>query len=110
MTFFEDGPAKGQNLMLKRAPRFLRIVEACGKWDALDQLDDKPEPREKIFAYERSGERGTVHINQGSGRGGWYTIAAYRVLADQPDDTVMRNNERWRQWCCEMTKAEEAKQ
>jgi hypothetical protein len=47
MITFLDGPAKGQHLLLKRAPRFLRVtmtIPSAGpselqvaKWDALDQ-------------------------------------------------------------------------
>ena len=38
MTTFQDGPAKGMTLMLKRTPVYLRVVCSLGKVDALDQL------------------------------------------------------------------------
>ncbi len=102
MTHFIDGPAAGQTLMLKRAPLYLRVVEKNGAWDALDQLEDTPDPAEKIYAYERVGKPGQVHINQGSGRGGWFTMAEYSLVADQPGDVVMRDPESWRKWCIDV--------
>ncbi len=103
MTHFEDGPAKGQTLMLKRAPQFLRVVEANGKWDALDQLDDKPEPQEKIYAYKRVGKPGMIHINMGrKNHGGFFPMAEYRFCSEQPPDCGMRDKERWQWWCRKM--------
>lgn len=100
MTHFEDGPAKGQTLMLKRAPHFLRVVETDGTWDALDQLDDQPEPQEKIYAYRRVGKPGMVHINTGrKNHGGFFSMAAYRFYSEQPADSQMRDSEQWQQWC-----------
>ena len=61
MTTFVDGPAKGQRLRLKRAARFLRVTEANGEWDALDQLTDHPRTDEKLWAYEITGQPGMMH-------------------------------------------------
>ena len=99
MTRFNDGPAKGQNLMLKRAARFLRVVEENGKWDALDQREDTPKPTETIYAYTIVGEPGMSHIHASGGRGGFYTIANYRFVTPQPADSEMRDNNAWRTWC-----------
>ncbi len=100
MTHFEDGPAKGQTLMLKRTPFFLRVVEADGKWDALDQLNDRPLPEEKIYVYKRTGKPGMVHLNMGrKNHGGLFPMATYRVIDQQPRDADMRDNERWQRWC-----------
>ena len=99
MTSFEDGPAKGQHLLLERTVRFLRVVEAAGKWDALDQSSDSPRPDERCFAYELVSKIGVVHVNRGRGRGGFYTIATYRFVAEQPSDATMRNQELWEAWC-----------
>lgn len=98
MTSFDNGPAKGQRLMLKRAPLFLRVVEAGGKFDALDQLADEPEAGERLFAYRRVGEVGMCHIHR-KGGGGWFTIANYALVAQQPDDATMRDTTAWRAWC-----------
>jgi hypothetical protein len=98
MTTFQDGPAKGKTLMLRRAPRFLRVVEKNGKFDALDQLDDKPEPGENLFAYEITGRPGMMHIHKRGG-GGWYPIANYRFIEPQPTDAEMRTIEAWHSWC-----------
>ncbi len=79
MTSFLDGPAAGQRLMLKRAPRFIRVVTHGGKFDALDQLGDVPLPSEAIHVYEITGKPGGVHLNtRGKPGGGFFTIAKYR--------------------------------
>lgn len=99
MTTFQDGPAKGQTLMLKRAARFLRVVEADGKFDAIDQPDDKPAPNEKLYAYTVVGEVGHCHIRAGRGRGGFYPIATYKLVESQPTDAEMRDIASWHAWC-----------
>lgn len=103
MTTLIDGPAEGIRLMLKRAARFIRVVEADGKWDALDQPDDTPKPNEKIYAYEVRGEVGNCHISlrgkDGKRGGGFYPIASYGFVSQQPDDATMRDTTKWRQWC-----------
>lgn len=100
MTHFEDGPAKDKTLMLKRAPRFLRVVDENGQFDALDQLDDAPRPDEKIYVYERVGKVGMIHINTGrKNQGGVFPMATYRFIENQPDDAVMRNRDQWQSYC-----------
>lgn len=98
MTTIVDGPAAGQHLMLKRSPYFLRVVEKDGKWDALDQLDDTPDPGEKIYVYKLMEKPMTVHINAGRGRSGWHQMAAYVFIQDQPADSEIRGTEEWRKW------------
>lgn len=99
MTSFMDGPAKGQHLMLKLSPAFLRVVVSCGKWDALDRPEDEPQPTEKIYAYKLSEIKGHCHINAGRGRGGFYPITEYRYIEAQPADFEMRGTGSWRRWC-----------
>jgi hypothetical protein len=99
MTTFQDGPAKGQTLMLHRACKFLRVVSALGKWDALDQQKDTPRANEKIHAYQLVGYPFMVHINLGGGRGGFYASATYREVILQPEDATMRDASLWREWC-----------
>jgi len=99
VTHFVDGPAKGQHLLLKRAPQFLRVVEEGGRWDGLDQCHDVPRPGEKLYAYQRFGEVNMCHINRGrNGGSGFYPMASYKV-ANQPTDEQMRSNEEWAKWC-----------
>jgi hypothetical protein len=104
MTRFTDGPAKGQALMLRRAARFIRVTEENGKWDALDQLEDKPRPAEKLYAYEAIQETvGYAFIDfrgKQKGRSGRYAIAVYRIVNPQPTDEQMRSNDAWTAWCC----------
>lgn len=99
MTSFLDGPAKGKRLMLKRIPRFLRVTESEGKWDALNEEGDTPRPDEKLHAYEFAIHHGNCHVNAGRGRGGFYAIVDYRHITVQPTDAEMRDNGRWGVWC-----------
>lgn len=98
MTLFMNGPANDQRLALRRSPRFLRVVTAAGKWDALDQLDDTPASGEKIYAYEIIEGPFVVHLRRRGG-GGVYSAATYRYIEDQPSDEIMRAAGDWRQWC-----------
>jgi hypothetical protein len=103
MTRFTDGPAQGQVLELRRAPVFLRVVRAGEKWDALDQLDDKPSDDETVCVYELVGEPGRMHINATRRAGGcrWVTIAEYKLLeGEQPADAILRDAGAWRSWAC----------
>lgn len=99
MTTFDDGPAKGQLLRLKRAPFFLRVVEDNGKWDALDQFEDHPKPHEKLYAYKCKEHPGVCHLHMAGGRGGWYAVATYLFVKNQPSDSDMRTEDAWHQWC-----------
>lgn len=100
MTTFHDGPADGRTLMLKRAPRFLRVVQSrTGTLDALDALDDKPAPDETIYAYEITGTPTSIHIRARGNTGGFYTVADYRFYPNQPEDAEMRGAEQWQAWC-----------
>lgn len=99
MTRFLDGPAAGQHAMLKRSPRYLRVViDPQGKVDALDQATDSPDPGERLYAYLMHGESGTIHINRSDGRGGFYALADYKLLPDQPSDAIMRQTSDWQAW------------
>lgn len=100
MTRFTDGPAKGQVLMLKRAARFLRVVQSsAGTWDALDQPDDSPAPDETLYAYTIVGQPLMCHINRGSKGSGFYPAADYRLCEIQPSDPEMRSIKLWGEWC-----------
>lgn len=98
MTQFEDGPAKGQTLMLRRATRFLRVVEADGKFDGLDQLEDTPAANEKIYAYQITGHHCMCHIRADKGRSGFYQMCTFKLVENQPTDSEMRDNEAWAKW------------
>lgn len=98
MTIFLDGPAEGQTLLLKRAPRFLRVVKGGGKWDALDQPEDTPTPDEEVYAYQIEGTPGQCHVNA-RGSHGFYTLAQYRLVPTQPEDRELRHTMSWRRWC-----------
>lgn len=104
MTRFTDGPAAGKTLCLRRAPVFLRVVIDGEDIDALDQLDDKPEPNEKLYVYIRDGDAGSVHIDgrdpkTGKRFGRWMMTAKYKLYATQPDDATLRDFAKWSEWC-----------
>lgn len=103
MSKFLDGPAADVFLSIRRAPFLLRVVcSPTGKWDALDQLDDTPAPRERIYVYARKTQPTRMHISCRPRSGsGWYESADYSILTEQPADEVMRDNALWRTWCQE---------
>lgn len=100
MTTFESGPAEGHMLMLRRTPRFLRVVVAPGnKIDALDQLDDNPAPNERIHVYVVIESLGMIHISRRPrSQSGTYASARYRHVEPQPADHEIRETEAWRDW------------
>lgn len=98
MTRFQDGPAKGQVLMLRRAAMFLRVTEAAGKFDALDQLGDTPAPNEKLYAYAIAEQPAMSFVRMSGGRGGAYPIATYKFVTPQPTDAEMRGEDAWAAW------------
>lgn len=102
MTTFHDGPAQGQTLMLRRAVCYLRVVVSRdGHWDALDQPDDTVGADETVYAYLiiMNPRPSMIHIRAAKGRGGFFTIAKYRFCLDQPSQEVMRDEQRWGEWC-----------
>lgn len=99
MTRFQNGPAAGQVLMLKRCPVYLRVVvDGAGHWDALDQLDDTPKLGETLTAYVLVGQPGMCHINRGNGDSGFYPMADYIMCDSQPSQSIMRDPEQWAEW------------
>jgi hypothetical protein len=118
MTSFIDGPCKGQSMLIKRSPLYMRVTmrNHLGKVqiDALDQLNDTPMPSEVCFAYriapdEEQMSFGSVHIKcSGSAKSasGFYKVVSYAFVKEQPAQDVMRNNELWRNWCNKMMEAE----
>ncbi len=118
MTRFLDGPAAGQLLMLKRAPVFLRVVQdRGGKWDALDQLSDTPQPGETVTIYRKVfGSGGSAFVDgrdlkTGKRWGGLFQSGDYRVVAEQPAAEVTRDTAKWQEWCeAEVAKIIESKE
>lgn len=97
MIEFADGPAAGKALTLRRGPLFLRVVTGPlgGNVDALDQLTDRPEPKELVYAYRRVGPANWVHLRPG----GRFAFGKYRIVPEQPAGEIMRSTTRWRAWC-----------
>lgn len=93
MVTLRDGPAKGAVLPLRRAPNWLRVVVGR-KVDALDQIEDAPEPDEVVYVYELvEGTRSVVFVRPG----GRYAMGEYRYLPDV-DGEALRETDVWRQW------------
>jgi hypothetical protein len=100
MITFLDGPAEGQKLSLRRAPLYLRAVQARnGRWDALDQLDDSPKPGERVHVYVKAADHGGLFVRLSPrSASGYYPRADYRLCEEQPADDVARDTEQWRAW------------
>lgn len=103
MSYFVDGPAAAVNLMTRRAPIVLRVVQnSKGNWDALDQLDDEPGPDEKIYVYQLHEPPTSMHLccrGKSKGASGWYQIGKYYFLSEQPADEHLRTRQAWSNWC-----------
>ncbi len=103
MSRFHQGPADGQMLMLKRAPRFIRVVVGPNnKIDALDQLADTPADSETIHVYEIQTEPISAFID-GTGKDGRrfgraVQIADYAHFPQQPEDHEVRATDAWQAW------------
>jgi hypothetical protein len=111
MIKFLDGPAKGTELNLRRAPVLLRVViDRDGKVDALDQLDDLPTPTEKMYVYIIIPHTLTTGIACSRRRGeGCVPLlnADYKLYGTQPTDEQMRDGHQWRAWTEKQKSAEE---
>lgn len=107
MTTFRGGPLGQFTLLLKRSPDYLRAAADGPKRDALDLTGDEPAPGETLYAYRRVGQPGDVHLRIRRGWGdpnnvsGWYRVAEYEYVAEQPDQATMRDTAAWRAWCYE---------
>lgn len=102
MTKFTDGPAAGVVLGLRRAPKFLRVVvnrfAEKPEFDALDQLTDRPEPNEVVYAYRQVKYEGHVHVCRRPSGSGYFAIAEYVYIPEQPPADVLRNTAKWQAW------------
>lgn len=101
MITFEDGPAAGAVLDLRRAPVFLRVVidRATNEVDALDQLDDLPALGEDVHVYRRIGKAETYHIKCARrSESGFRSRAKYQLHDEQPADHVGRSRKSWEDW------------
>ena len=84
-----------------RAPVFLRAVVQDGVWGVLDGIDDEPTRGEEVIAYEAIGEPRLRHIVkyvEARRFGQWRRVAAYKRCDKQPDESVLRDTEKWSTW------------
>ncbi len=110
MTSFEDGPAKGKALGLRRTPVFLRVVQnRKGEWDALDQLGDSASAGETAYVYELASFDGSVIICARGKGGGRFGLARYRMYAVQPPQETLLSNTEWAEWARAEYEKREAK-
>jgi hypothetical protein len=101
MITFVDGPAMGQTLSLRRAPLLLRVthIPHTGKFDALDQPEDVPTPRERIYVYVLTGIPTHYHMRcRRRSESGFFYDGSYRVLETQPAEEDLRDTHAWRNW------------
>ena len=113
MTRFLDGPAAGAQLLLRRAPLFLRVTQnPRGRFDALDQVADDPQADETISVYQRVTAPTSFHVDGYRRKEGriaeWFQGADYRAVAPTPDERILRNRELWQLWCRQRKAQEEA--
>lgn len=94
------------SLSLRRVPKYLRFtcrgIGSCSRqWDALDQLDDEPEPGEKLFAAVLASQS-SVHLDRtvrGRRVGEWIPTASYDLVPNPPAQEILRDRAQWQQWC-----------
>lgn len=99
MTTFQDGPAHGVILRLRRAPYFLRVTYDGAKYDALDQLEDVARPEETLHLYRITAKPNWCHIRASKPEAsGMFSMANYAYVSPQPDDAILRDNEAWLKW------------
>lgn len=99
MSTFVQGPAHDKELVLHRAPIYLRVVVgAGGKIDALDLLEDEPERDEVVHVYRRRGTANVMFACSRRGRGGGrYEYGVYEWLSGV-DGEPLRETAAWRAW------------
>lgn len=111
MISFDDGPAAGVVLQLRRAPPFLRVVidRQTREVDALDQIDDQPRLGEEVHVYRRIGKASPYHLRSGrKSESGFYLQARYQHHEEQPADHVGRDRRSWQNWAGEQWEKENA--
>lgn len=108
-------PLFSGQLSLHRVPKYLRFActdvsgGRCARtWDALDQPDDEPRAGEYLFAGKLA-HKGTLHLDKvvkGRRVGEWHDTASYELAEPQPEQSVMRDFEQWKEWCMDQEAAE----
>lgn len=103
MIHLLDGPAADVALACIHAPQLLRVVcTTRGEWDALDQPEDAPHRHEMIHVYHRVRLGSPMFIDwrdrAGRRRGSRCADADYQFLPRQPAESIVRDNEAWREW------------
>jgi hypothetical protein len=107
MTTFQQGPAHGKTLMIRRVPFFLRVVVKVVtnglEIDALDQIEDTPKADEQIHVYLRQPDAkpNQIHLKSSKkGASGWFARGTYKLSPVQPaHDEYMRDAGLWQTWC-----------
>lgn len=92
-----DGPAKGKTFAIRRAPLMLRLVhdEERDAWDALDQIEDKPNTHEKVYVYKREPNTWSFVCVRPGGR---YETGLYRHVPFDGDEAVLYETSAWQEW------------
>jgi hypothetical protein len=74
----------------------------------LDQLDDVARPEERIHVYRLQGpvSHGIACSRGKHGGCRQITMAHYEYHATQPEDSVLRETEKWAEWTAEQWKAQ----
>jgi hypothetical protein len=77
-----------------------KILPESGKhrFDALNEVGDRPTPDEKLYVYIMSKHHGSAFVD-GSKFHGRVSICSYKLAPNQPADSVMRYQKAWEEWC-----------
>jgi hypothetical protein len=103
MSIFKGGMADGVSLSLRRAPIMLRVTkDKAGNFDALDQVEDVARPGETIALYRlaTAPTRGFLCCrSRGKKNSGYFESGEYELIDNQPADEILRDNQRYAEWC-----------
>lgn len=91
-------------LAIRRAPVLLRVVYGPEGIDTLDQLEDTIRPGETAYVYRLTEPAASAFVDgrdpkTGRRTGGHRYIGKYELLPNQPDQSILVDNEKWRAWC-----------
>lgn len=84
--------------MKQMPPRSTIAKHIDGRFDALNQLEDRARADETLHCYVMEKYNGGAFID-GAKIHGFFYMADYKLREPQPTDADMRSNEAWATWC-----------
>lgn len=104
MLTFIGGPADRAAIPAFTAPEFVRVCQIKpGTWDLIEAGESLPTNALRAWVYRRytngtPREYRDKNVRQRR-RNGWYAIASYLFVADQPAYVTAASAELFRAWC-----------